>query len=160
MRVEEIKKIHLTGVVFSVIFITASASGLQGELWFKTRDKKTLLHSLSQEKTFLQSNCMHCKEDAIYVFPEIKMRGLVSYFIICEQFIYSQDRSTYFAAAKQGDLFQEYINRSQIYSAQFRIREYLFGSSVLFGSSFHKLVYKVGTGENMRYILYTNSHPK
>jgi hypothetical protein len=47
---KEIKKIHLTGVVFSVIFITASASGLLEELWFKTRDKKHYCIALIRKK--------------------------------------------------------------------------------------------------------------
>ncbi len=53
----------------------------------------------------------------IYVFPEIKLHGLViskqnynvlspNFYIhscICEQFIYSQDQSAYFATAKYAD---------------------------------------------------------
>ncbi len=53
------------------------------------------------------------------VFPEIKLRGnpcsQFPYSHICGQFISSQDRSTYFAAAKKADWLWEYINRSQIY---------------------------------------------
>jgi hypothetical protein len=46
---------------------------------------------------------MHCKEDSNMYFPEIKLRGLVPnfpYSYIWERFIYSQDQSTYIAAAK------------------------------------------------------------
>jgi hypothetical protein len=48
---------------------------------------------------------LHCKEDPIYVFLEMKLSGLVPNFLIhvsvsIEQFIYSHDQSTYFAAAK------------------------------------------------------------
>jgi hypothetical protein len=42
----------------------------------------------------------HCKEDSNYVFPEIKLRGLIPNFsCIWKRFIYSQDRSAYFVAA-------------------------------------------------------------
>ncbi len=44
----------------------------------------------------------HCKQDPLYVFPEMKLRGLVLNFhihvCICERFIYYHDWSTYFAA--------------------------------------------------------------
>ena len=45
----------------------------------------------------------HCTENPIYVFPKMKLCGLVLIPIhscICEQFIYSQDWSAYLAAAK------------------------------------------------------------
>jgi hypothetical protein len=45
-------------------------------------------------------------------------RSQFSYSRICERFIYSQDRSTYFAAAKKADLSWEYINRSQIHECR------------------------------------------
>ncbi len=42
---------------------------------------------------------MHCKEDPIYVFPEMKLRRLVLNFHIhesvCDLYIYSNDLSTY-----------------------------------------------------------------
>jgi hypothetical protein len=60
---------------------------------------------------------VHCIENPIYVFPEMKLRSLVPSFLyacICEQFIHSQDRSAYLAAAKQADGFWEFINCSQI----------------------------------------------
>jgi hypothetical protein len=58
-------------------------------------------------------NPIHCKEDPIYVFLEMKLSGLVPNFHIhvsvrIEQFIYSHDQSTYFAAAKQADRSYEY----------------------------------------------------
>ncbi len=37
---------------------------------------------------------------------------------VCERFIYSQDRSTYLAAAKQTDRSWKYINLSQIYECR------------------------------------------
>jgi hypothetical protein len=46
---------------------------------------------------------LHCKENSIYVFPEKKLARPHSQFLhlyICERFIYSHDRSTYFPAAK------------------------------------------------------------
>jgi hypothetical protein len=60
----------------------------------------------------------------IYVFPEMKLSSLlifktelsVSQFLhsyICERFIYFQDRSVYFAAAKSVDRSWEYIIRPQ-----------------------------------------------
>ena len=73
---------------------------------------------------------MHCKEDSNYVFLEIKLRSLVPNAHI---HTYSQDRSTYFAPAKQADRTGEYINRSHIYecrigteAAQFPFWEYFF----------------------------------
>ncbi len=42
----------------------------------------------------------HCKEDPIYVFLELKLRGIVPNFDICERCIYSHEQYTYFAAAK------------------------------------------------------------
>jgi len=54
---------------------------------------------------------LHCTKNPIYVFPEIKLPGLISQFLhssICEQFIYSQDRSAYLAA-KLADRSWEYV---------------------------------------------------
>jgi hypothetical protein len=45
----------------------------------------------------------------------VRPRSQFPYSSICERFIYSQDRSTYFAAAKLADRSWEFINRSQIY---------------------------------------------
>jgi hypothetical protein len=45
----------------------------------------------------------HCTENPIFVFPEVKLRGLVlsSYIhVFVSNKIYSQDRSAYLAAAK------------------------------------------------------------
>jgi hypothetical protein len=56
---------------------------------------------------------MHCTKNPIYVFPELKLHNLVPNFpTFCKQFIYSQDRSAYLAAAKKG---REYINCSQVH---------------------------------------------
>jgi hypothetical protein len=45
----------------------------------------------------------HCKEDPIYVFPEMKLRGRVPNFHIhvsvSDFYVYFHDWSTYFAAA-------------------------------------------------------------
>jgi hypothetical protein len=82
----------------------------------------------------------------IYVFPEMKLCSFlisktelkcsVSQFLhsyICERFLYFQDRSVYFSAAKYVDRFWEYINRSQTHdcrnwvgteAVQFLYREY------------------------------------
>jgi hypothetical protein len=49
---------------------------------------------------------LHCIENLIYVFPEMKLRGLQIQFLhscICVRFIYSQDRSAYLAFAKLTD---------------------------------------------------------
>jgi hypothetical protein len=46
---------------------------------------------------------VHCKEDPIDVFPEMKLSGLVlnSYiYVSVGDLLYSHDRSTYFAATK------------------------------------------------------------
>jgi hypothetical protein len=46
---------------------------------------------------------IHCKENPIYVFLFWKLHGLSPNFhilCVCERFIYSQDRSTYFPAAE------------------------------------------------------------
>ncbi len=43
-------------------------------------------------------------------------------FIFCEWFMYSCDRSAYFAAAKQADQSWEYINRSQIHECRNWVR--------------------------------------
>jgi hypothetical protein len=60
---------------------------------------------------------VHFKQDPIYVFPE--MNCATSFPIpnscICERFIYSQDRSTYFAAANKGGQIGGIKNRSQIH---------------------------------------------
>jgi hypothetical protein len=46
----------------------------------------------------------HCTENPIYLFPEIKLRGLVPYSFshasVSDFFIYSQDQSAYLAAEK------------------------------------------------------------
>ncbi len=67
----------------------------------------------------------------IYVFPEMKLRSLVisktelecsvsqfPHSCICERFIYTQDRSAYFTAAKLADRSWEYINRPQIHECR------------------------------------------
>ncbi len=55
---------------------------------------------------------LHCKEDPIYGFPEMKLRGLVPNFHIlcfCERFIYTLDRTTCLAAAnRQTDIGKKY----------------------------------------------------
>jgi hypothetical protein len=48
---------------------------------------------------------IHCKEDSICVFPEVKLRGLVPNFYIhtsVSNLYIPKIRSTYFAAAKKG----------------------------------------------------------
>jgi hypothetical protein len=50
-----------------------------------------------------RSVAVHYNENPIYVFPEKELRGLSPKFqvlCVCERFIYSQDRSTYFPAAE------------------------------------------------------------
>ncbi len=73
---------------------------------------------------FLLYCTVHCKEDPIYVFPEIKRCAAsftISIFIhlwAIYKRIYSQDRSTCFAAAKVVDQSWDNINRSQIYDCR------------------------------------------
>jgi hypothetical protein len=47
---------------------------------------------------------LHCIENPIYVFPEMKLRGLVpnsyNHVSVSDLYIYSQDLSAYLAAAK------------------------------------------------------------
>ncbi len=45
---------------------------------------------------------MHCTENLIYVFPEVKLHGLIpnSYIHEFVSDLYSQDRSAYLAAAE------------------------------------------------------------
>jgi hypothetical protein len=60
---------------------------------------------------------LHCKEDNLCI-PRNQTARPCSHFPysdICERFINSQDRYTYFAAAKLADRLWEYINRSQMY---------------------------------------------
>ncbi len=57
----------------------------------------------------------HCNENPIYVFPGKEFARPQSQFprsCVCERFIYSQDRSTYFPAAEWEDRSREFINRS------------------------------------------------
>jgi hypothetical protein len=63
----------------------------------------------------LQQANMHCNENPIYIFTGKELRGLSPNFHVhvCEWFIYSQDRSTYFPAAECTDRLWKYINRSQ-----------------------------------------------
>ncbi len=58
---------------------------------------------------------LYCTENPTYVFPEMKLRGLItnSYFHIFERFVYIFPAS--FAAAKSVDGSWEYINCSQIH---------------------------------------------
>ncbi len=56
----------------------------------------------------MTENCdAHYKEDPIYVFPEMKLRGRVPNFHIhvsvSDLYVYFHDWSTYFAAANQAD---------------------------------------------------------
>ncbi len=55
---------------------------------------------------YLGEYSSHCNENPIYVFQFWKLRGSspnFSHSCVCERFIYSHDRSTYLAAAKQTD---------------------------------------------------------
>jgi hypothetical protein len=55
------------------------------------------------------------QEISIYEFPEKELRSLIPKFphlCVCERFIYSHDRSTYFPAAEYADRLWEYINRT------------------------------------------------
>jgi hypothetical protein len=51
---------------------------------------------------FLFTPIPHCTKNPIYVFPEMKLRDLVpsAYIHVSVRFIYSQDHSAYFTAAK------------------------------------------------------------
>jgi hypothetical protein len=54
----------------------------------------------------------HCKQDPIYVFPEMKLRGLIPKFHIHvsgNDFIYSQDRSAYFAEFSVYSVFAVWV---------------------------------------------------
>jgi hypothetical protein len=80
------------------------------------------MSSFSSEKIIIAENqrgeggpfplCVHSKEDSNYVFPKIKLRSFCSQFpfhtSVSEFYTsISQDRSTYFTAAKQADLWWE-----------------------------------------------------
>jgi hypothetical protein len=60
-------------------------------------------------------NALHCTENLIYVFLEMKLRGLVpnSYIYVSGSDLYFP-WSAYLAAAKQTDQSWKYINCSQI----------------------------------------------
>jgi hypothetical protein len=59
----------------------------------------------------------HCTENSKQIFSETKLRGLVPYLCFFELFIYSHDRSFYFAAKIGGPIAREYINFSQIHES-------------------------------------------
>ncbi len=85
----------------------------------------------------------------IYVFPEMKLCSIlisktdimfclpvpIIIYSICERFIFFQDRSVYFAAAKYVDRYWEYLNRTDTWmwveigteAAQFPENEYING---------------------------------
>ncbi len=68
-------------------------------------------------RSFFSKN-PHCTKSKIYVFPGKELRGRSpnSYIhVSVSDFIYSQDRSTYLAAAKFTDRPWKYINLSPIY---------------------------------------------
>ncbi len=52
---------------------------------------------------------------SIYVFPE-KEQSQFPHAFVCERFIYSRDRSTYFPAPEYADRSWEYINRTQTHA--------------------------------------------
>ncbi len=90
------------------------------------------LHTISSTEQYCFNFFTHCKQDSIYVFPEMKLRGLVLdfYIHVSGRDLYSHDRSTYFAN-RWTDGWN--INRSQIQqcrigneAAQFQFREYKF----------------------------------
>jgi hypothetical protein len=57
----------------------------------------------------LYSVCTQCTENSIYVFLQMKLRTSSQFLhsSICERFIYSHDRSSFLAAAKQ-DIYIEF----------------------------------------------------
>ncbi len=86
-----------------------------------------LSHIANEGPVRIQYKCLV----PIYVYAEMKLLGLgisktdlqcsVSLFphsCICEQFIFSRDRSAYFAAAKQADRSCEYLKHSQIHEVR------------------------------------------
>ncbi len=81
-ELKEIKKIHLTRVVFLLYLFQHPHVDCMKNYGSKQGIKNTTKQPKLGKKTFLQSNCMHCKEDPIYVFPEIKLLGLVTNFRI------------------------------------------------------------------------------
>jgi hypothetical protein len=58
---------------------------------------------------------VHCTENPIYVFSEMKLPGLG---LVHSYIIYSQDWSANLAAAKKTDRSWKYINRSQIHDCE------------------------------------------
>ncbi len=62
------------------------------------------LHTTATTLENLSTLMPHCKKDPVYVFLEMKLRSLVPpqfpHSCICDRYIYSCNRSTYFAAAK------------------------------------------------------------
>jgi hypothetical protein len=81
------------------------------------------------EWTTLQINFDLCIPRKVMSRPQSQ----ISHSFVCEQTLYSHDRSTYFPAAEKADLSWEYINRSQKHNvgmgtvaAQFLFWEYLF----------------------------------
>jgi hypothetical protein len=65
---------------------------------------------------------LHCKVDLIYVFPEMSLPRLVYDFhihvYVSDLYIYSQDRSAYFAAANLVDRSWEYVDHLQIFECR------------------------------------------
>jgi hypothetical protein len=79
-------------------------------------------YHLTEKILFSWSCCgLHWKGISIYVFIEKELRGLSPKFLhscVCERFIYSQDRSTYFSAAEYADRPRDYLNRTQKYECR------------------------------------------
>jgi hypothetical protein len=66
--------------------------------------------------------CVHCKENPIYVFLFWELRGfnpsIFPHSCVCERFTYSQDWPTYCPAAEYADQTWKYINLSQKYECR------------------------------------------
>jgi hypothetical protein len=64
------------------------------------------LWQMPPSKPYIYSSgeAVHCTENPTYVFPEMKLRGLVpnSYLHVSVSYFYFQDRSAHLAAAKKG----------------------------------------------------------
>ncbi len=102
--------------------------GLFLHQWMSRKETKAFGRLILKDNKnfFINSTILHCKQDPIYVFLEMKLRGLVP----ISTFISSHDRATYFAADRSWEQNRR-TDRGNIYKSLTDSWMYELGTTLL-----------------------------